>query len=471
MKKKDFLLPVVLASLCLVLSSVTDIMPHAWEAEPSDKETHAPADRNGEGVESSFGNATETERTGRRLSTGPRDFRDLNASRAAQLRAQNELTYAVGPQPADVVAGDFNRDGHPDLAVAIAGSQSIQILFNRGEPTPRGAPRYATKTVHHMQGIPTSLQAADLDGECGDDLVVTNRDQHTIEVLLNDGQGSFSATKSYAVGREPSHVTVSDLDQDGLIDLVVASWLDGSVSVLMNMGQGVFDDATTYRSGETAGRVAIADVDHDNAPDLAVLDTLNRSVSILRNRGDGQFTAAEVYGYGQAGTSIAFGDLDLDGNIDIATDGLMQFLINNGDGTFTQVSQLSMLKDGPIVLADFDGDDSLDLAFALYGAVFMFLNDRQGTLGPSKEYPVGRIAALPSQHTSGMRACDVDGDGDLDIVLTDDAENTVSLLLNKGDGRFLANGHIIFSAPSPILYLHADDIPPERARRHYTGWD
>jgi len=77
------------------------------------------------------------------------------------------------------------------------------------------------------------VTSADVDGDGDIDLVTANRDSSTVSVLRNNGDGTFAAQATYAVGANPFSVTSADVDGDGDIDLVTANGSD-TVSVLLN---------------------------------------------------------------------------------------------------------------------------------------------------------------------------------------------------------------------------------------------
>jgi hypothetical protein len=156
---------------------------------------------------------------------------------------QPAVSYAI-PQgdttdaPPQVVVGDFNGDGIPDLAVTIPGrpgspqlvGNEVSILLGKGDGTFQPAVTYPSGGADA-----TSAAAVDLNGDGKLDLVIVNKVSSSVSVLYGNGDGTFAMPVTYAVGRSPTAVAVADFDNDGTPDLAVTSALDGSVTLIRNL--------------------------------------------------------------------------------------------------------------------------------------------------------------------------------------------------------------------------------------------
>ena len=125
--------------------------------------------------------------------------------------------------------------------------------------------------------------------------------------------GEIFLNITYDVGDNPKSVAIGDLDGDGVLDLVVANKNDNNVSVLMGNGDGTFASDVTYGVGNSPQSVAIDDLDGDGVLDLVVANRFSNDVSVLMGNGDGTFATHVTYGAGAGPRSVAIGDLDGDG--------------------------------------------------------------------------------------------------------------------------------------------------------------
>lgn len=139
-------------------------------------------------------------------------------------------------------------------------------------------------------------------------------------------------------------------------------------------------------------------------------------------------------------TAMALGDVDGDGDIDlVAGDNGQQsrLYLNNGTGTFTDATATRMplgnYRTQSQALGDVDGDGDLDLVVGNYNDQSrLYLNNGNGT------FTDGTVARLPVgvYRTGSLQLGDVDGDGDLDLVVGNSGQQTSLLYLNNGSGTF-----------------------------------
>jgi hypothetical protein len=150
-------------------------------------------------------------------------------------------SFEVGTSPSAVVAGDFNGDKKPDLAVANFGSNDVSILLNEGHGDFQSAVSYAAATG------PSSIAVGDFNGDGTLDIAVALSGGPGSVALLGNGDGTFEPPVASPIGGPAFAVAVGDFNRDGKLDLAVAWSLSGtsncSVSILLGNGDGTFQPA------------------------------------------------------------------------------------------------------------------------------------------------------------------------------------------------------------------------------------
>lgn len=237
----------------------------------------------------------------------------------------------------------------------------------------------------------------------------------------------------------PPGVAVLDFDADGREDLFVPGG-DGN-RLYRNRGDGSYEDVAARagvegQEGEGIGALAF-DYDNDGDPDLFVT-YLFRPNLLYRNRGDGTFEevgAAAGVALNDYSTSAAALDYDRDGDADLyvlvygppdrgpnlqANNAPPNHLYrNDGDGTFTDVSEASGTDDTHWALAvqaaDLDGDGWPEIFIANdFGVDTHYRNDRNGTFTNVAR----RVGTLDPGFGMGVAVDDYDGDGALDFFVS-----------------------------------------------------
>jgi len=175
-----------------------------------------------------------------------------------------------------VAADDFNGDGKLDLAVTIQGTNSVAILLGNGNGTFAAPVSYAVGTV------PFVVATGDFNGDGKRDLAVSNEFSHDVSILLGNGNGTFAPAVSYPTPAGAVSVVIADFNGDGKSDLAVAD--EGvNVAVLLGNGNGTFGPATGFTAGSDPFSVAAADFNSDGRTDLAVANFNSNDATVLLN--------------------------------------------------------------------------------------------------------------------------------------------------------------------------------------------
>jgi hypothetical protein len=196
-----------------------------------------------------------------------------------------EGDYSVRAFPRQIAVADFDGNGRPDLAVANSGNASVSVLLR----TSASAFTADSGSPISVSPDPEGIAAGDFNRDGRPDLAVTDMSNGTVRVLLRQAQGGFAfdpatpvTTGAGATGG-PNGVAAADFDRDGTTDLAVANWKADSVTILHDRGD-VWTTDPPIRVPAGAYHVVAADFNGDGRPDLAIPGGPNPNVSPARTQ-------------------------------------------------------------------------------------------------------------------------------------------------------------------------------------------
>jgi len=375
----------------------------------------------------------------------------------------NPNTFVAKDDPGiklkSIVAADLDGDGGPDLAVTENASDNILFFKNNGDGI-----TFTLRSPDQGSGIdPGAILAANLDNSPGLDLAVVNENDYRITVLLKrEDPFSFIRDEIYASLDEenPKSISSGDFDSDGYTDLVVAFPSSDVVNIIKSNGNGTFGPPVSHTVGAGPTSVVASDFDLDNDVDLAVTrvgtpSTPEDTVTVLMNNGDGSFTSPVDYLTGENPVSVFASDVDGDGNPDlvVANKGsdTVSVFKNNGDGTFaSRDDYLSGLGPVSVFVSDIIGDSTPDIAVA---------NESSGTVsifrnkGDGTFYPKldYKTGTGISPRPTSIVASDLDQDLDKDLAVVNSGEGTISIFLNLTKSCAIITGDANGDGNGPAL--------------------
>ncbi|HKL40843.1 MAG TPA: VCBS repeat-containing protein, partial [Cryomorphaceae bacterium] len=361
---------------------------------------------------------------------------------------------------------DVDNDGDLDLLITGGDNTIIpkaKLYLNNGNGS------FSEDTDVPFEGVKNSAVAfADMDGDGDKDCLITGSNNFGLitKFYENNGNGGFTeANINYSAGLSNGDLEFFDVDGDGDIDLL-ASGSNGTqllARLYINNGNGGLSlDTSTPFIGVGQSAMAVADVDMDGDIDVLITGErilpLSGTATLYLNDGEGGFqsvTDAPLEGVIQG--SVAFSDVDGDSDPDLLIVGrnnsdqpVSNLYINDGSGSFDLLTDAPFpgIERGATAFADIDGDNDPDLVTTGINEEGDEITDvffNQGSNQFFRSEPKTFQEVLPDD----IAIDDVDGDGDLDVLLmgTKDGLKFLELFYNDGNGNFTESTQNYFEQP------------------------
>ena len=286
-------------------------------------------------------------------------------------------------EPLCMLAGDFNLDGKPDVAIGMG--SYFQIYFGDGKGS-------FSPSAQFNGGGTYALASGDFRGTGLMDIVSANAGN--IEFSWNQGNGSFVPGGMILTGGTVLDVNVADFNGDGNADVVFTNGAFG-INVALGNGDGTFQKVKNYLPQTSVYRLAVADFNGDGSPDIAFAILADAAgLGVMYGEGGGDFAAPQILFSTAVGTEVP----------------------------------------SAVSAFDFNRDGKPDLAYVISGALHVFLGNGDGTFEPDVVYP------LPADFAEGVYpnpiSGDFNGDGKPDIAIFGSAAQEFEILYGNGDGTF-----------------------------------
>ncbi len=381
----------------------------------------------------------------------------LSATGTFNLTAHQNTAPEVGAYPATT---SMTRNGSATI------SPSTPIRDNGTATATVSAPSFTGNLSVNAEGVVTINQAAPVGthpvavmvtDNCG---LVTRR-EFTVVVTEPSGGGcdvlAFNTALNVESNNRPYGLTSGDFNGDGKPDLATTNLWDNTVTVLLGDANG-FTKQAPIDVGVLPNYIAVKDLNNDSKLDLAVVNRGSDTVTILLGNGNGTFEKKGDYQVGNKSTGVAMGDFNGDGKLDLIlpNDGLgnAAVLDGNGDGSFAPLRFVFVgSSPQPGVVADFNQDGKTDVAFPHYfsGEVTILLSNGDGTFQP----PI-YVGNLGGSGVEAIAVGDVNGDGKVDLAVTNTTTNQVFTILSDGRGGFTNGGGFATFSDYPASLVIAD---------------
>jgi Bacterial Ig-like domain (group 3)/FG-GAP-like repeat len=378
---------------------------------------------------------------------------------------------------AEAFAVDVNNDGYPDIVAFDSGRNAIIVFLNQKN----GTFAYLTSiSLTYNYGSFNCIAIGDVNGDGIPDIIAIATSLSfsggspstavTVQTLLGNGQGSFTALASApptitipGVTQIPQYlgITLGDINGDGKLDLAAVFENQPSpgtgqfvVSTALGNGDGTFAPLgvnnpisvpVTPQAGlpfitfNSAG-VQILDVNQDSHPDL--LADVNGTLYAALGDGSGNFPST-VQTAGFSAYDAVYADVNGDGIPDIVVDnGWLEVYKGNGDGTFAVPAAGSQYildngGDQGLAVADFTGDGNLDVAQlgADYKQLSLFAGNGNGAFVGAPALGTTTDTVSSPIFLSLQAAADITGQGFTDPILVDNSGSAPYLVAALSDGK------------------------------------
>ncbi len=358
-----------------------------------------------------------------------------------RLVAPSQFEQDLGARP---LLADVTGDGSDDLLVV---DQSGVILWRHAESGDPGT--FAPPVAINTQG-PALVAIAVVQTTQGPIIAGTDRDDNRVTLFADRG-GRFVVLDSLSAKLSiPSQILAADLTGNGIQDLVVRDAGDDSIEVLLGNGDGGFTGLPTKLPiGFGASSITLADLADDGRPDLVVTNSVTGLVTLWSNEGDGKFANPTIYAAGAGPYTMGLapsGTASLDATVAVAAGiftpqgptGLVT--LDPGSGSMAILEGLVAGALGNPIVTPTDGpdeaiqtgpftDDGLtDVAVLGPAGLSVYLANGRGGFDAPMTYDVGN-------DPTGLTVADANHDGHLDL-LVGDAQGDVLILLGDGRGDF-----------------------------------
>ena len=358
------------------------------------------------------------------------------ASIAQNINLQEDTTVnnLYDSRQGSCAMADIDNDGDLDLIITGANAQLADRKTTLYSNDGLGIFTEITDTGLSNDTEGGDIEFADVDGDGDLDLMLTGRDGSPVyyaNFYFNDGSGNYTLDPNTPFeGSLGGDVDFEDIDNDGDMDVFMCGWDNNNTvfsKLYLNDGTGNF---TMVTSTPFAGGVSSAFfyMDNDNDMDLIITGTDNngeKKTSLYENDGLGNFSLVNNTPFdGVENSNICAGDSDGDGDMDILLNGMnesfeyvCQLYLNDGSGVFSLETNTPFIASsiGTVDFADFDNDNDLDV----------FVTGATGGAGVAAHIyenlgnnNFNLVDSLVRVYGSTTAIGDIDGDNDLDMIVT-----------------------------------------------------
>ena len=265
----------------------------------------------------------------------------------------------------DILMSDLNNDGKQDLVACSSSTDAVSVFLGRGDGTFDFGQGFLANST-------TSIGLGDFNGDGKTDVVSANRNGFGVEVLTAQGDGTLNAPISTALDGSVNaqSLTTADFNSDGKLDIVVMPYGSNTYEVLLGNGDATFSPGSTGWAGNNNYRVIARDVNSDGRMDFVTQGgAAHQDLEVYLGHGDGTFDGVKSYDFGDNVIAFNMADINGDGVADALGNTGSSILVMYGqsDGSFTAPISSAQPKGGVgLAIGDVNGDGVNDVVTSEY---------------------------------------------------------------------------------------------------------
>ena len=271
-------------------------------------------------------------------------------------------------------------------------------------------------------------------------------------VLLGKAGGGFYPVVTYNTDDSPYKLRLVDLNKDGILDIAVAAGYgtqtynktytgisNNSINILYGNSGGTFQPLQRVGSGGATNNLAAADFDGDGFMDIAYSLNFTNIISVSYGNSNQSFYGIQNYASAGAQTWVTMADFDNDGNLDIATtsnsNSTCSIFLGHGDGTVSDPATYSLADSWNVNHGDFNGDGNVDLVVSQYQYAGIWLLTNPGNAAFVSSYI--SYASGNKSIRENMAVGDVNNDGISDVIIAATNDKKFYILYGDSSGAFV----------------------------------
>lgn len=324
---------------------------------------------------------------------------------------------------------DYDEDGDEDiLLVTNTPDNKLNVLENDGNGS-----FSAPMELDSVNSVSNTIRLEDLDSDGDRDIIVASN--NFIGWLQNNGNGQYNEYTLLTdyIGNRNS-MQIDDLDGDGDLDIVYDSNSLDRLYWIENLGSALNWQEHIIRE-DIECTVTTADYDGDGDSDIIYSDSNENECFWIENLGSGSFgsTSTLIEELGGFSGDFIFSDIDMDGNLDCIArmNSLTRYFKSTGTGfQMINLGMSGIPSTGPIELADLNGDAQDEIIFCANGTPSLY--NLEGSTYDVFNAPI----LMEPENYVKLAANDFDSDGHVDLIIaSEEYTEPPAFFFFEGDGN------------------------------------